>query len=713
MSKKKTDYFSPEARAERRQARLNKISSISGAFAGVRASKFEADAKRITTQNAGVKAVELVRDVFDKYNLPAMPKLSYSGLRGGRTAANSSKLVDGVVTVHAAFRTSSNVQIGLDIPIEIVNGEMLEPSVIVHNGSPRIIAQSTFDDIVERNTHFENMPVREMYSQPIDQHLAKQLYKDRVRVPRRNPGMFSVQGARENLRAAINGTAMKAEWQKPWEQEAESEEVPEEASEKTAQVASVVLDDLSPTGQTEGGDGMYDDYIVSGTYNDIPFFGVVAQHSERPDMFIDIVEMQPPSLVDDADFAHELHSAFMQTRSTRMAQQISPATQPLPQLKVPYHPGYGYGGTQQSAPDPTRSIRPPPPVPTNTNTPSGLEPTVVNQQPQNTQQLGQIPQQLGQMSQQLGTISQQLQPKQAGKKPPAGLVPPAPKPPKSPKPVNTKPPKIKAPPDPNRLCAKCGHAPCVCPNKRKKKLKAEWRTIDASPTMQHGADMDFMAKVEAEIESMKSDGLGEIDIKQAVFTKYGPNVAKQIFSKGAQSSVPFGKLPLGSKFYIPHLGPSLVMTKVQDEWSPGKYEGPHEDQGYEYSFKGFFNAVTDLGHRWTWKPDELVIPVEFGPDDGTDMEFPVVLPSEDVIDPAPPTRQFMHSKSAQSQCISCGAQAEDDMCQDCVDQLAAVAYDTMMPSPHREKDEALSPIQLPDPQVVDPRKIKYMSNKKK
>jgi len=203
--KKKTDildYFSPDARDERRAERVKTASKVSGTFNKL-SERYTASHK-LTTQNAGLSAVAMVRGIISHYRMPSEPKLGYSGLRNIRTAANSSKVTDGVVVVTASVRTPTNVYINFDVPIEIRNGELLEPSVIVHNGAPRVIAQSTFDEITTRHTAHEIMPVREMYSKPLDKKVSDHLYSNRVQMTRKMPGMFSVKANRDAIRRAIS-----------------------------------------------------------------------------------------------------------------------------------------------------------------------------------------------------------------------------------------------------------------------------------------------------------------------------------------------------------------------------------------------------------------------------------------------------------------------------------------------------------------------------
>lgn len=195
-------YFSRDKRLARRAERLGDMNKVAESVPTRSASK-------ITTQNAGLQAVTLVRDMFNNYNLPRSPALSYSGIRGARKASDSSKLEDGVVTVYAEFKTPSGVNVGLEVPVEIRHGELLEPSIVVHDGAPRVIAQSTFDDIVSRSCLHEELPVRSMYSAPMEKAQADRMYGNRTKIVTTMPGMFKFESTKRAIRAAVHGTHIK------------------------------------------------------------------------------------------------------------------------------------------------------------------------------------------------------------------------------------------------------------------------------------------------------------------------------------------------------------------------------------------------------------------------------------------------------------------------------------------------------------------------
>jgi cell division septation protein DedD len=200
----KNNYFSRENRLARRARRLAEYDSLTGMGSAPNAG-------RLTTQNAAHRAMQLVRETLDGYRMPATPKLSYSGIRNARTAQSSSKLEDGVLTIFAELRTLSGIKVGFDIPIEIHNGELQEPSVVVIDGAPRIIAQSTFDDVVDRATIRETQPPRAMYSAPMSQASARDAYANRSLRTKVNNGMFSVGANRQALKDAIAGKCASPE----------------------------------------------------------------------------------------------------------------------------------------------------------------------------------------------------------------------------------------------------------------------------------------------------------------------------------------------------------------------------------------------------------------------------------------------------------------------------------------------------------------------
>lgn len=427
-------------------------------------------ADKLTTQNAGVRAVALVREILDSYRLPGQPKLSYSGLRGGKTAQNSSRLQDGVVTVNANFRTHSNVGVSFDIPIEIHNGELQEPSVIVHDGLARIIAQSTFDNLVERNTVRDVLPVRELYSSPMPPDIARDAYANRIHMTRVNRGMFSVGANKETLRRAMRGQTV-------------AQLAPVAAPQKAYRV---IIDE--PEGLCIGfiPEGVeYDEWDVKQDDG----VGDVALLDQNDNKLV--IRSDPegwPGIVTDDELA-----AGLTTLGPDMLIWRSPQE---------FQAWYAESGYADVYPDdngiypgePDDSFNP-------TAAPMGTNPNKPPKMPKNLK---------------------------------------APKMPKAPG-LKSKPGKS--------LCSKCNHAPCVCPNKRKKKSALEVVTAEISrlQTMSKTAQGGELSEIKNLIQQLQQ--------KVTQFEKQNP-AQKQILDPSGKPAAPSGKQP-------PPLAPALEKQKQQ------------------------------------------------------------------------------------------------------------------------------------------------------
>lgn len=199
-------YFSRTNRMARRAIRSDTLSKVGEA---INADRKAANYK-LTTQNAGPKALELVRDIFDNYTLPSRPKFGYSQIRSARHASNN-KVEAGVITISASFMTRTGVNVNIDVPVEIRDGEMLEPSVVVYNGAPRVIAQSTFDSLTERNSTYEDEPLRKMYGPPMTKQHNQIAIENRRRNVRVNRGLFASDESKSTLRDIVAGKAVKAQ----------------------------------------------------------------------------------------------------------------------------------------------------------------------------------------------------------------------------------------------------------------------------------------------------------------------------------------------------------------------------------------------------------------------------------------------------------------------------------------------------------------------
>lgn len=159
------------------------------------------ETRSVNRQTAGVEAVQFAREIISSFHWPTTPRLQYSGMR--RTSAGvDDKHVDvGVITVTGNVRTASGVTLGFDIPVEIRNGKLLEPVVMIHNGSPYVISQSAIDSMVRNATTYGSVPTRTQFSAPLTE--AERASRQSPRVERRAPGLFRNAEAHDALRRFV------------------------------------------------------------------------------------------------------------------------------------------------------------------------------------------------------------------------------------------------------------------------------------------------------------------------------------------------------------------------------------------------------------------------------------------------------------------------------------------------------------------------------
>lgn len=159
------------------------------------------------------KAVALTRSTLDELGeFPLPPTIEYQSVKSVRAAAGGTErnplIADGVVMLHARFVTKTGVRDSFDIPVLVKNGQVIQPSVMLHQGSMKVLAPSSVREIVAQGTFTQQAPPRSQFGGPL-QHAEIQQWnrieRDNKTHTRLNPGMFSVSSARDLLRAAVHG----------------------------------------------------------------------------------------------------------------------------------------------------------------------------------------------------------------------------------------------------------------------------------------------------------------------------------------------------------------------------------------------------------------------------------------------------------------------------------------------------------------------------
>ena len=190
--------------AEQTRALIAEIDALSRTAAGwnMPIEQGMKDGQALGNQHPGAAAILIVRRALSEYEIPTEVDLRYHGIK--RASGHGAYNVDeGIVFVQATLHSISGPRHHIDIPVIIREGRVLAPSILLHEGSPRILTQHTFDDIIGRGEFTAKMPDRPtMFAPPPDKDAAA---RPRREVPRVAPGMFKVLPSRTLIRGAITG----------------------------------------------------------------------------------------------------------------------------------------------------------------------------------------------------------------------------------------------------------------------------------------------------------------------------------------------------------------------------------------------------------------------------------------------------------------------------------------------------------------------------
>lgn len=215
----KHPYFSQ--RADRRASRQASFGAVRSAVREAASGSWDLK-ERLNGEGVGRpstlpetirKVIASVRGTLDSIGeFPIPPTIEYQSVRSIRAAAGGTErnplIADGVIMLHARFITKTGVRDEFDVPVMIREGQVVQPSVIVHGGTLKVLAPSSIREMVASGTFTQQAPSRGQFSAPLSHDEAIQWnqversYKTRTRL---NPGMFSVSASSTLLRAAVRG----------------------------------------------------------------------------------------------------------------------------------------------------------------------------------------------------------------------------------------------------------------------------------------------------------------------------------------------------------------------------------------------------------------------------------------------------------------------------------------------------------------------------
>ena len=188
-----SEFFSPKARTQRRLTRLERL------HRGLLESKEEKIGEVAGRRAIPRQAIQLVSEYLNQFYWGLPPKLTYRGLRiAARDEDTAPEDADAIAIVSAQVLTVSGVRKDIEVPVVLRRGEMLEPSVAVVDGVPRIMGQSLVDEIIRPRTFHKKIDPRGgMFAPPMDSATlaAQSKIEERLtKIDRHSRGLYAVAG---------------------------------------------------------------------------------------------------------------------------------------------------------------------------------------------------------------------------------------------------------------------------------------------------------------------------------------------------------------------------------------------------------------------------------------------------------------------------------------------------------------------------------------
>jgi hypothetical protein len=140
------------------------------------------------------EASSVLQDVLCQFDIPLFPKVRFVNTRDVKYAShNPSQVVDGLVIFTADFTSLTGIRKQATIPISVCEGMVVPPSVMEIDGRMYVIAQSSINEIINRNTMYQLPQLREQYDPPmtrVEREMAVGMRNNEGWQPRRNDGNF-------------------------------------------------------------------------------------------------------------------------------------------------------------------------------------------------------------------------------------------------------------------------------------------------------------------------------------------------------------------------------------------------------------------------------------------------------------------------------------------------------------------------------------------
>ena len=125
------------------------------------------------------KASTATQDLFSQFNFPYPPVLKFLNTYGvKRAATDADKVVNAEIRLEAKIETQTGARRYLEIPVHIVRGSVIPPSIVYWEGREKLLTQGLVDYIIHTATAYAMEPTRENWASPLIDKQDMGMYTD-------------------------------------------------------------------------------------------------------------------------------------------------------------------------------------------------------------------------------------------------------------------------------------------------------------------------------------------------------------------------------------------------------------------------------------------------------------------------------------------------------------------------------------------------------
>jgi len=124
----------------------------------------------VRTLNSFIQEAAIAtRSTLDVLDFPILPQLNYNNAKYVKYSSyDPTQVVDAQILFNVRMATLTGSVRKAVIPVTVSAGTVVPPAIMIYDGRPVIIAQSTVDTIVQRNSSYAMEPLRGMFDPPLE-----------------------------------------------------------------------------------------------------------------------------------------------------------------------------------------------------------------------------------------------------------------------------------------------------------------------------------------------------------------------------------------------------------------------------------------------------------------------------------------------------------------------------------------------------------------